>query len=940
MDELYVKTPTAIIEDVLSDQENMMDGNTIPRDINSPFAMLMESAVKLSTDALLASEVIIRKKYPDLAIEDKDVFHHITDDLLANMFAVPGHSEFVFWVNTLDVRQYGIREEGNKYVQVSIPETTEITVQNTTFTILNRINIKYFDNGTVSVEQLASDLDMAVNEIGMLRSGITADTSGTEWIVFSTKIKNISKTTTSTAVLPSKKTSLSIPLKNKFASCLVYYNTTEGIKEMSVSFSESYMDPSKPTAFINLESDKVNVVIPEVYNINGLVTGTVIVDVYETKGKHYLPLNKLDAKEFGIKFNNSDKDKYTAVMPDVITMVQSRTILDGGRDNITFDKLKESIINNTLGDIDLPISLPQLSAKAGMYGYELHEAKRTLSNSLYVATKDLRVSENALILAEHDVFFNTVEVNLEDDIDKNGLYRYENNFVIKADSLFKYDNGKVKLLTKYEKEYINSLDRVSKMSYLKENRIYYTPYEYVLMYKDNITTSEVYYFNPSILSNRIIAKNSNIEPSVNIDKYRVDKTESGYKLMFTIIANQALEATDLNKLKMRLVAPLSESNNLTVYFDSRYNQSTGRFEFDIDSSFISDGKIIVDNGTSKLYDKRVDILTTSTIFLYSEDSNIDNSTKFLHEDNLFELDTDKHITILSKETIEVEFANKIDYLYNNVYNTYTERKYLKHQHDVPAFYTENVYEEQEDGSIIDATLRSDGKVNLVANIIHKEGDPILDSDGNQIYHAREGDIVYEGGEPVIDKMAGVLRFIDILMLEYPFKLVESVSYTKYNELMLDMINHTAISDMSELNDIVLEGDIKFKSNKSSKQVSVSINNVIYSLDYVVKPEVTMYILNTANVTPEVLESYKDTACKVISKHLSKDTIVLREIKDEIMSILGDNVSAINIKNLDPLNSEIIKVISNNKFTLAKRLVNNESNQFIVRYDLDFNRITV
>lgn len=939
MSNIYVDNPTAIIGEVIDTHTSLMNGDEIPKDINSPFSMLIESAVKLSSDALLASEVLIRKKYPDLAIEDKDIYHHITDDLLANMFAVPGYTEIVFWVNSLDLKQYGIRDADNKYVQVSIPETSEITVQGTIFTILNRINIKYFDNNTTSVEQLASTLDMAVNEIGILRSGIVTDSVGTEWVVFSTKVKNISKVTTTAPVLPSKKTNLSIPLKNKFAGCIVKYTTEEGVKEMSVSYSESYMNPNKPTAFINLTTTNVNVSIPEVYNINGLVTGTVTVDVYETKGKHYLPLNKLDATEFSIKFNNSDIDKYTAVMPDIITMVQSRTILEGGRDNISFEKLKESIISNTLGDIDLPITLPQLATKASMYGYDLHEAKRTLNNSLYVATKDLRVSENALILAEHDVYFNTVEVNLEDDKGKDSLTTYEDNFVIKANSLFKYNNGKVNLLSNYEKEYIESLDRLSKMNYLKENRIFYTPYEYVLLYKDNITTSEVYYFNPSIISNRIIAKNSNVEASVNIDRYRVDKIETGYKLQFTIITNSALEATDLNKLKMRFVLPLADTNNITVYFDTRYNIETGRFEVEIDSSFISDGKINVDNGVSKLYSKKADILTNATIFLYSTDSNIDNTAKFLHSDPLFEV-VDDSTTILSKETIEVKFASKIEYLYNNVYNTYTDRKYLRYTEDVPAFYTEDVYEETEDGTIIDAEVRTDGKVNLTATIIHKEGDPILDSEGNQIYHARIGDIVYKDGEPVIDKMAGLLRYIDILMLELPFKLTESVSYTMYNELMMDMINHTAIDDMGELNDIVLEGTIKFKSNKSTKPVSVSINNVIYSLDYVVKPEVTMYILNTANVTPELLESYKDTACKVISKHLNNDTIVLRDIKDEIISILGDDVSAIKIKNLDPLNSEIIKVISNNKFTLAKRLVNNESNQFIVRYDLDFNRVTV
>lgn len=930
----YKMNPSVIIEDTINKIDNKLSGVVTGDEPTSPFHMLIEASVALSGDNIIAAENIIRKKFPTLAVDEHDLFHHMSDDELANMFAIPGETSLAFYINVLDLKQFGYRKDGSKYVETVIPTNTKIIVKGTTFTLLNDIAIKLYDNGSVAAEQLNNTMDIAVNDIGILYASVISDKEGVEWITLETKVKNISKVEKLLPITPGKGLSTTIALTNKFTACYVSVIDNNGETPLSITYSEKYIDPLKPTAYVTLASDKVIVSIPDVYVLEKLIEGKLKISVYECNGKHYLPLNKFGSEDYTIEIGDDAKSPSAATSRNIAMLSNSRFILDNGVDGMSFEELRESIINNTTGDIDLPITEYQIKRKASMYNYTLFKVTNTLTSRTYIASKDLEVSDNKLILSSHDLFFNNVKVDLSIDKFKSGVVTHGESFTIKANTVFKYDNGIVTICDDSTLAYISSLSRIDRMEYLKNNRLFYTPYEYVILYEENITQSEIYYFKPYLENMRIITKNTNIEPNTNTYQYAIAKVEDGYEIYTNILSNDELSKTDMSKLKARIVLPLVDSNGLTVYFDANYDVENKVFKFFISSEFIANDKISIANGVSKLFNKEVAINTYANIYIYTTDSTVTDSSQFLQTelDNPNELD----ITVLTKESINIVFGEKIKYLYNNVYNTYSERKYKKYTEDIPLRYSSNVYAETVDGTIVDAETRTDGKVLLSATILHQAGDIVMDN-GEIVYKHRKGDNILENGLPIVDEEAGILRYITILMLEYPFRLVESVPYKNYNDLTMDNINNIVINDMTTLNDLTMENtSILYKSSKSTDQVSVVINNVNYLLDYIVKPSVKLYVLNTATLTPDDVERFKDISGKIISKHLNKSDIVLRYIKDEIMSTLGSNISAVGIEGIDPNNSEIIKITGSNRFTLAKKLTLNKSNEFIVKYDLDFN----
>ena len=932
--DFYKMNPSGIIENTVDKIDDRLSGIVIGEESTTPFHMLIEASVSLSSDSITASENIIRKKFPTLAVNEEDIYHHLSDDELANMFAIPGETSIALYINVLDLKQNGYRKPGVKYVETTIPTNSKILVKGVTFTLLNDIVIKLYDNGTVGAEQLNSTMDIAVNDIGILYASIISDKEGVNWITLETKVKNINRIEKSVPITPGKGLSTTITLNDKFTACYVAVQDNNGITPMKISYTEKYINPLEPTAYITLTSNKVIVKIPDVYILENLIEGKLIVSVFECKGKHYLPLNKFGSEDFTIEIGDDAKTPSTATSRNLAILANSRFILDNGVDGMSFEELRNSVIQNTTGDIDLPITEYQIKRKASMYNYDLFKVTNTLTNRMYIASKDLEVSNNKLILASHDLFFNNVKIDLSIDKHKSALTTNEDSFTIKAGTVFICINGIVTICDDSVLEYISNLSRIDKVDYLKENQLFYTPYEYVILYSESVTNSEVYYFRPHMENMRILTKNTNIEPNTNTYQYLINKVETGYEIYTNILSNDELSKTDLTKLKARLVLPLVDSYGLNVYFDANYDTHTKIFKFDIMSDFISKDKITIKNGVSKLFNRMISINSKALIYIYTTDDTVTDDTQFLQN----ELDNPNNysISVLTKESIDIVFGEKISYLYNNVYNAYSERKYLKHTEDKPLRYKNNIYKKTSDNTIIDATTRIDGKVILSSEIEHVAGDIVLDERGEVVYEYRKGETVLTNGNPVISMDSGIVRYISIMMLEYQFKLVESTPYKNYNELTMDNVNNIVTGDMKTLNDLTMENtSILYKSSKSTEQVSVSVSNVNYLLEYKIKPAVKLYILDTVTLTPDEIEKFKDVCGRIISRHINGTNIVLREIKDSVMSELGNNVSAVGLENIDPINSEIIKVTSSNRFTLAKRLSLNKSNEFIVKYDLDF-----
>lgn len=194
----------------------------------------------------------------------------------------------------------------------------------------------------------------------------------------------------------------------------------------------------------------------------------------------------------------------------------------------------------------------------------------------------------------------------------------------------------------------------------------------------------------------------------------------------------------------------------------------------------------------------------------------------------------------------------------------------------------------------------------------------------------------EFGNKIVDELAGIKRIVSILMFEYEFKLAETETYKNYMEIVMSNLYSMMYTDMVDLNSYTIEKTkIMYKSFRSIAEVPVVVNNVVYLLPCLVKPKIVLVVESSTTVLDsKVIEDYKATCGKIISKHLNSNKIYLRDIKDEIMTTIGNRVIGVKLTGIEDKNSEIILTTDDNRFTINKKLVATEANQLTVKYDLD------
>ena len=935
----FVYDPNSIQSYILDKIEESVNGEIDIVDPTNPFTMLLESTAITASSSIIEMKNNTRKMYPALAYSKDELYPHLTDDVISNMFSIPAIADMVFYINMLDLKQNGYRESGWDYIEMTLPEYTEIVVANTTFTLLNDILIRLYDNGSVFIEQQYNSNDIAINEIGIINSVITSSTSGDSWLLFETKVKQVKRITNNDIVVPSEGFYKKIFINDQyFYSDVMYKNasTNNVYTPLYRSHSDEYIDPGKPTVYIKENDGYIEYRIPDVYLMSGVVSGNIEVVTYETKGNIYIPINNYTLEDYQLTLGNTGKDERTAVSPNVTILVSSRNVVDGGVDAISVEDLKKRIVYNTTGDIDLPITEYDIKEKAKFQGFELFKAMDIITDRLYIASKNTTNLKSDIIEARADVYNNTVRLVIGDLLTNDKVYVDDDIAIIKSNTVFKEDNGIVTIIDNNEYQYINSLTNTKKVNYFKDKRYFYTPYYYVIDKNSNIVNTRVYNLDSPELENiKIVDKNNNISLRMNIDKYIVNKTETGYKLTILPVLNKDFENVNLDLLKMQIAIPLVNSSDY-IYYTGTYNQTTGyvNIYIDTDSYIDKDNLLLLKNGASYISNKLVDLNSKVILYSYIEDTNVVDNTDYLLEE--IYSDNKDRITVITKETANLIFGTNLKYIWDRVHNEFSERMYLKHTTDKPLFYKEDVYQEDPtDGSIF--TVDESG--NIVYNILHHKGDPVLDTNGDQVYEYKVGDIVIgDDNLPVIDNDNGVIRYVDILMFELEYKLATSIIYNNYRDLLFKTVYDWIYTQVTELNNLTLENtDILYRSYKSSKPVKININNVTYSSPYSVSPIVTLYSI-TNEYTQDEMNVMKKQIGDIIHDVLDGIDIKLSDIKQKIIAKLGSNIVGVKITGLDTIGDlEVFNITDKaTRLTMNKILKIDNNNDLIVNYDLTLN----
>lgn len=940
---------------ILNNIASYNSGENTVSDPTNPFTFLLECTCVNASNAVLESNNIIRKKYPSLANKENDLYHHLDDESLENIFAIPAEVEMEFRVSAVDLRNYGHKPDGANYYQTTIPYHTVISVLGTDFTLLNNIVVKLYENGTTHVEQqLNSSNSLAYDDIGTLNSILNYTSDGTPWVHFITKIKQLSRFSSTVTVTASDGFIKELITTDKYVdSYVTYKNTNTNNQDVSINkvYNDEYIDPYTPTVYIEPYTNQIVYRIPEVYLLEGMVSGTVTINAYTCKGKMYLPINRFMASDFTVSLGDTTQNASTATSVNIPIVCHSSGIVDGGSDNLTGSSLRDLVINNSNLTNSLPITDKQIERMGNLQGYSIIRATDIITNRLYIALRSLPdlksgadSQESNLIYAKQDVLFNTVKLKLDEVknyTDNVVISEDGESFAIKSNSVFKNNNGIIELVSPEELTRLNLMTRTKLIDTLSETKYYYSPYYYIIATNETKTDCRVYSLDaPDIKDNVILNKNNNVNPTVNIDKYDVQKTKFGYRVSFTVAASSDFTNLAVADTKMQMKLPLYGTNSQFAYIDSQYDEEAGCYFFDLDTDILLDNSdmFTLTNGYSELPTKKFSLDVTATIYTLTKSKDVVDTSMFLSSE--IYNNTDTKWVVLTKETVNIIFGNRYDYIYTNVYNVYDVRKWKTYQSSIQATYEENIYRiDPETGSPFTCNNQANDSHEIQFDILHRKGDLKYDENGEPIYLQKEGDQILDSdGNPIVDTMGGVIRYIDMLMLEYEFYKANSVDYNTYRDMTLDNLDKYLLEDLKSMNDKLLENtSILYKSYKSSKKIEVVVSESTETIPSSISPTVTLYMENVTELNSTLTDTYIKQIGNIINAYLDKSSIKLEDIKTEIKNKIGQNVIGVKITGMDPGNNEVITLKNeNNKLILSKVLATNTNNEYIVKYDITLN----
>lgn len=943
--EKFIYDPNITQATILDYINKASDGELTIVDPTNPFNMLLEASAISAANAVISMKSTLQKLYPNLATDKADLYHHLSDDQLVNMFATPSKAKIVFYLNTIEFKQYGYRAPDSNYVTVIIPENTEVTVAETTFTLLNDVSIRLYDDGTIFSEQLVSDNDLAENSSTILNSTIVSDSESVSWVLVEVTLPQITRYVLKDTITIGESYNHDMVLNDQYVYSTVSYknnNTNNEYIKLNKTHSEEFIDPYVPTVFISNTDETVTYNIPDVYILSDQVSGNLEIVQYESKGKLYLPINNYTVNDYKIKLGNTGKTVASSVLPNITILANSGYPVDGGLDAMPMSKLKESIINNVTGDIDLPITEFDIKQKAMYEGFEIFKVLDVITDRAYIATKNLPKVESELIHSRADIFFNTVSFILSDLNATSNILITDDYFIIRSGSVFKETNGKVEILNDYDIDELNALTLDERVVYYVDKKYYYTPYYYIIDKIDTVINSRIYELDhPSIEDIVVKSKNSNVVNTIAIETINIEKISTGYEIKITLNSDGVMGELAQNSLYVQLEIPLA-NGSASLYYNEQYNLVNNEVIFNIATDFYinKDNNLNILNGYSTLSNKDILLKNIMNIYIYTTDISFLDENNFLIADIAENRSDVKAVFI--KESANLTFGNELKYIWNKVSNSYTERKYLKYDKDVPLLYEEDVYEKDPiTGAIFTVTdTNGDGSYDTIDyNIRYHKGDQVVDSDGNLVYVHKAGDIVLtDDNIPVVDQGAGVVRYIDIFMIEYEYKLATTNPYKNYLVLINDVVREWLLDTMVRFNDITLENtSIIYKSYKNNQQVKIAVNDVLYSIPYAVSPTIDLYVTRDDYTGDEVL-NMEFIIGTILHEALDDTTISQTAIRENIIAKLGNDVVGVKISGLDNIGDLEVFTLTDKttRLVLDKKLFMNKDNDLVVTYNILLN----
>lgn len=946
--------PTRIQSLVLRMLREVSNGKLDIVDPSNPFVYLVEAAATVGASTMTESAANNRKQYARVAQNFSDLYRHMHYGDFDDIFSLPSTAAFVMGFNKEELIARMVQEPDSDIRKIVIPRNTTITIGDNVFSLQYPIELREMSHGGLQVvydvEKTSPLKNIPTNVIDWKP---IRNADGAERILFPVFLDQFNILSYSDIVSSAQKFSMSTSISDQFYYCRVWRELSTGEwQEIATTYSQDIYDNSTVTAIVSVIDKKVTVEIPIIYIKTGKISGKVRMDVYQTKGPLTLDLGGFDPRQFVVNWMAVDKaeiDQYVAPLKSMTsTEVYANGRTTGGRDAMTFDALKERVIENAFGSKIMPITPSQAQKRLERQGYNIVKNLDHITDRIFAATRPMPDPKDLDLITPASAGIHTLTETIEHLTLLATSFTNNESVTLGPQTLYRVDKGVLKVCSDAEVAILNSLPGDKKAVAVTEGSYFYSPFHYVLDTDHNTFASRAYYLDsPSIVSRSFIAENDKTLLQVSTNSSVIRRSAFGWELIVTTKSSQEWKDLNDDEVFVNIGFQPDRSGDfayLPGVLLGRTEDMERVYRFDIKTNFDIDANNALELTNAMMYEESQQYLRTNL----QQDFDIFYSTSHIMPSSWASASFDPLIGLflvpfgsvgISRERFDVILGSTLSNLWTRGRTVVGDNDYALWEVDVPAVYENDIYETDPTTGVAFKIIEGV----LTYTKLHTAGESVM-RDGEVVYRYRRGDIKRDAyGAPIITGGRRLTRQIDLFLLEAPYYFATNKAALDYREQLVDTLVQWISEDLKDISQMLLEKTSIFfypVQNVGSVDVihGAGLKSTIDAGQYF---NVKLYVRDSVYKNEKLRESINRTTVLVISACLKMKTVSTSQIVDALKTAYSDDVLSFEVEGLGGVaNLAICTMVDDSaRLTLRKRLEYRPDQTYALREDVNVDFIS-
>lgn len=904
--------PGAIHRLALNILEETRNGDRVIVDPTNPFMFLLESSAVNVAAAMVANEANLRKQYGSMALTEDEIYLHMSDRDYLDRFAKPSRTEIVILLSTEEIHQRVVPTGQGGMKKMVIPRHSEFTVAGYTFTMQYPIELRVMANKGLQVIHDVSRQSPLMSLTSNVVKTIPVNIDGRDYLMIYAPVLQVKIDVQYPKLVSATAFRKRYNFNNNFHFARVYQANSQGEwVEMRTTHTDQVYDPMVPTAVLKVLDGQLEVSIPMIYQSAGTVDSELRLEIYTTVGPLDLILNNYEPGSYTARWLDLDADDkgiYSAPLGQFSSVsVFSDAVVTGGSAALSFEALRERVINNSLGSQQLPITNQQVTSTLANLGYNLSTNIDLITNRQFLATRVLPPPTDGSVISGAAATVATYQASFDDlktheYIRDNGL-----RLTITPKVLFQGYNGQYGLVPKARIDQLLAMRGSDAfLPELEQNRYLASPFYYVWDINDDLFDCRMYHLDsPEVDSKIFVEENDTTGLIVATDSFALEKIDDGYRLVIKTKSSEEWKLLRDDQVFVQL-AFTAQGETARAYLngtllarDVDTNERIYEFRILTNYDVDEDHGLMINNfhifgqlqNCPMALSGKLDILYAVSDYYYLDMKSSDIDT-ILDSSQL----PDDYIGLIH-EQLNVVMGHTLNDFWMNNRSVVSSIEYMTYPTDVLATYEENVYERDP----VTGTV----KVEMVNGqpkftILHAQGSQIYDNTGEVVYKHRQGDVIIDAqGKPVPANPRGMLRQTDLFLMDGLYYFANESAAKSYAASVPDTIVAWLEDDIAPISRRLLEQTELFFHPQitTGYAKALVLDNYEIDLDTEQTLVVRYYMSESGYKNPELRKSLEATAIDVIHQAFDSSRVSTKDIANRIQLAAGDDVRTVSIQGL-------------------------------------------